>query len=84
MFVDISNDVFILSFSEGLTSEARFANTVIAVDAIFADAIVTWVTGTVVKVYLTVCACVDKEGVTTLDLKKSSKHLTMAENMIQF
>lgn len=38
------------------TSEARFANTVIAVDAIFADAIVTGVTGTVIKVYLTVCA----------------------------
>lgn len=38
------------------TSEARFANTVIAVDAIFADAIVTWVTGTIIKVYLTVCA----------------------------
>lgn len=38
------------------TSKARFANTVIAVDAIFADAIVTWVTGTIVKVDLTVCA----------------------------
>lgn len=50
-----------VSFSERLTSEARFANTVIAVDAIFADAIVTWVTGTIIKVYLTVCACVDKD-----------------------
>lgn len=49
-----------LPFSEGLTSEARFANTVIAVNAIFADAIVTWVTGTIIKVYFTVCACVDK------------------------
>lgn len=38
------------------TSKARFAYTVIAVDAIFADAIVTWVTGTIVKVDLTVCA----------------------------
>lgn len=38
------------------TSEARFAHTVIAIDAIFADAIVTWVTGTVIKVYLTVRA----------------------------
>lgn len=38
------------------TSEARFANAVIAVDAVFADAIVTWVTGTIVKVDLTVCA----------------------------
>lgn len=38
------------------TSEARFANTVIAVDAIFADAIVTWVTGTIIEIYLTVCA----------------------------
>lgn len=38
------------------TSEARFANTVIAVDAIFADAIVTWVTGTIIEVYLTICA----------------------------
>lgn len=44
-----------------LTSEARFANTVIAIDAIFANAIVTWVTGTIIKVYLTVGACVDKE-----------------------
>lgn len=50
-----------LSFPEGLTSEARFANTVIAVDSIFADAIVTWITGTIIKVYLTVCACIDKE-----------------------
>lgn len=38
------------------TSEAGFANTVVAIDAILADAIVTWVTGTVIKVYLTVCA----------------------------
>lgn len=38
------------------TSKARFANTVIAVDAIFADPIVTWVTGTVVIVDLTICA----------------------------
>lgn len=38
------------------TSEARFANTVIAVDAIFANAIVTRITGTIIKVYLTVSA----------------------------
>lgn len=38
------------------TSEARFANTVIAVNAIFADTIVTWITGTIIKVHLTVCA----------------------------
>lgn len=38
------------------TSKARLANTVIAIDAIFADAIVTWATGTIIKVYLTVCA----------------------------
>lgn len=38
------------------TGEARFANTVVAVDAIFADAIVTWVTGTIIEVYFTVCA----------------------------
>lgn len=37
------------------TSKARFANTVIAVNAIFADAIITWITGTVIKVYLAVC-----------------------------
>lgn len=55
------------SFSEGLTSEARFANTVIAVDAIFADAIITWVTGTIIKVYLAVCACVDKEDLEFLN-----------------
>lgn len=36
------------------TSEARFANAVVAVDSIFADAIVTWVTGTVIIVDLTV------------------------------
>lgn len=49
-----------VSFSEGLTSEARFANTIIAIDPIFANTIVTWVTGTIIKVYLTVGACVDK------------------------
>lgn len=38
------------------TSEARFANTIVVVDAIFADAVVTWVTGTIVKVDLTVWA----------------------------
>lgn len=38
------------------TSEARFTNAVIAVDAIFADPIVTWVTGTIIKVYLTIWA----------------------------
>lgn len=37
------------------TCEARFANTVIAVDAIFANAIITRVIGTIIKVYLTVC-----------------------------
>lgn len=37
------------------TSEARFANTVIAINAIFADAIVTWIAGTVIKVYLAIC-----------------------------
>lgn len=37
------------------TCKARFANTVITVDAIFADSIVTWVAGTIIKVYLTVC-----------------------------
>lgn len=50
-----------VSFSlECLTSEARFANTVVAIDAIFADAIVTRVTGTIIKIYLTVGACRDK------------------------
>lgn len=44
-----------------LTGEARFANTVIAVNAIFADAIVTWVAGTIIKVDFTICACVDRE-----------------------
>lgn len=38
------------------TGEARFAHTVIAVDAILANAIVARVTGTVIKVYLAVCA----------------------------
>lgn len=38
------------------TGEARFANAVIAIDAIFANAIVTWVTGAVIKVHLAVGA----------------------------
>lgn len=38
------------------TGEARFADTVIAVYAIFADAIVTWVAGTIIKIDFTVCA----------------------------
>lgn len=63
--------IFILKleflFSEGLTSEARFANTVIAVDAIFADAIITRVTGTIIKVYLAICACVDKDDLEFLN-----------------
>lgn len=40
-----------------LTCKARFAYTVIAVDAIFANTIVTWVTGTIINIYLTVGAC---------------------------
>lgn len=36
------------------TCEARFADAVITIDAIMADAIITGVAGTVVKVYLTV------------------------------
>lgn len=36
------------------TSEPRFANTVIAIDAIFADAIITRIAGTVIKVNLTI------------------------------
>lgn len=59
--IDFLNFDLTLSLSESLTSEARFANTVVVVDAIFADTVVTWVTGTVVKVDLTVCACVHKE-----------------------
>lgn len=51
-----------LLFSEGLTSEAWSANTVVAVDAVFADAIVTWVTSAIIKIYFTVCACVDKDN----------------------
>lgn len=50
-----------VSLSDGLTSEARFANAVVAVDSIFADAIVTWVTGTVIKVDLTVDTCLKEE-----------------------
>lgn len=44
-------------FTPKLTCEARFAYTVIAIDAIFANAIVTWVTGTIIIIYLTVGAC---------------------------
>lgn len=40
-----------------LTCEARFAYTVIAIDAIFANTIVTWVTGTIINIYLAVGAC---------------------------
>lgn len=46
------------AFSKERTSETRFANAVIAVDAIFADTVVTGVTGTIIEVDLTVCACV--------------------------
>lgn len=73
-------EICVLSISGGLTSEARFANTVIAVDAIFADAIVTWVTGTIIEIYLTVCACVDKEEFSHYILNI----LTTAENMLQY
>lgn len=38
------------------TGKSRLANTVVAIDAIFANSIITRITGTVVKVYLTVCA----------------------------
>lgn len=37
------------------TCEARFAHTVVTVDAVFADSVVTWVAGTIIKVDLTVC-----------------------------
>lgn len=40
-----------------LTCEARFAYAVIAIDAIFANPVVTWVTGTIINIYLTVGAC---------------------------
>lgn len=36
------------------TCEARFADAVVTVDAITADAIITGIAGTVIKVYLTV------------------------------
>lgn len=42
----------------GLTGEAGFADTVVAVDAVFADAVVTRVAGAVVEVYLAVGAWV--------------------------
>lgn len=48
-------------FLQSLTGEAGFANTVIAVDAIFADAIVARVTGAIVKVYFTVRAWIDDD-----------------------
>lgn len=51
--------IFWSLLASGLTSEAGFADTVVAVDAVFADAVVTWVAGAVVKVYLTVDACVE-------------------------
>lgn len=40
-----------------LTCEARFAYAVIAIDAIFANPVVTWVTGTIINIDLTVGAC---------------------------
>lgn len=43
-----------------LTCEARFAYAVIAIDAIFANPVVTWVTGTIINVDLTVGACEKK------------------------
>lgn len=44
-----------------LTGEARLADAVVAVDAVFADAVVTRVAGAVVKVDLAVGACVETE-----------------------
>lgn len=55
---------FCLYWPVVFTSEAGFADTVVAVDAVFADAVVTWVAGAVVKVYLTVDACVENSRVT--------------------
>lgn len=52
------------------TSKARLADTIVAVDAIFADAIITGITGTVVKVNLTVCTWSEK----TSRLHFCSKH----------
>lgn len=50
--------LFFFVSSGRLTGEAGFADTVVAVDAVFADAVVTRVAGAVVKVYLAVGACV--------------------------
>lgn len=53
-----------------LTCEARFAYAVIAIDAIFANPVVTWVTGTVINIDLTVGACEKKiDHVKILTLK---------------
>lgn len=68
------------TLSGGLTCEARFANTVIAIDAIFTDAIITWVTGTIIKVYLTVGACDDKEKISFKEQLQEFK--TKKENIL--
>lgn len=57
-------------FISVLTCEARFAYAVIAIDAIFANPVVTWVTGTVINIDLTVGACGKKtDHVKILTLK---------------
>jgi len=45
-----------------LTGKARFADTFIAVYAIFANPVVTWVASTVVKVDFTVGTCVGSKN----------------------
>lgn len=48
--------------NRGLTGKARFADTFIAVYAIFADSVVTRVASTVVKVDFTVGTCVGSKN----------------------
>ncbi len=69
-----------MQFFDSLTCEARFANTVIAIDAIFADAIVTWVAGTIIIVYLTVRSCVDKDSENLHILTTAGKKCFSMEN----
>lgn len=52
----------VLCLMPKFTCEAGFAHTVITIDAIFANTIVTWVRGTVIKIDLAVGACMEERN----------------------
>lgn len=67
-------------FAGGLTSEARFADTVVAVDAVLAEAVVARVARAVVKVDLAVRAC---SGTAVLLFKRVSVQFLQTSKNIE-